>query len=156
SKCRHTPMKRLRVLILSVYPHGGWHHYSAALCNVLVKHPNIETIQYLMPFREQSKYGVGSEEDDILDPSVRVAYLAPKGQLNAPRKCLVFLRNLVRWLRLVWSGTYDVIHVQAGTNYSLLNLALLLWCKIAGLLVIRTVHEVYFPWREDKAGAIER
>ena len=148
-------MQWLRVLILSAHPRGGWHHYTAALCNALVRHPEVVATQYLMIYREQRLYGVGQEEDDILDPAVDLAYLAPAGLLSPPRKYLLFLRNLVRWLRQVWEGAYDVIHVQTGTPGSrVFNLALLLWFKMAGVVVVRTVHEVYVPWYADRAGAL--
>ena len=87
----------LRVLMFSPHGHGGWHHYSVALCNALTRHPAVEAVAYLIVFREQQLYGVGSEEHEILDPSVGITYLAPAGDLNPCRKYLIFLRNLLRW-----------------------------------------------------------
>jgi glycosyltransferase involved in cell wall biosynthesis len=147
--------RRIRLLMLTPHCHGGWHHYSAALCNALAKHPLVEAVDYLIVFREQQTRGVGSEEYEILDPAVRVAYLAPAGRLNRFQKYRLFVRNLLHWSWLLWCDRYDVIHIQTVSydNFRRFNLLLLLWFKIIGVSMVRTVHEIVVPFREHQPGA---
>lgn len=147
-------MRRLRVLMFSLQPRGGFHHYTTHLCNALVQHPRIESVRYLIAYREQEAFGVGSEEHEIVAPSVQLAYLAPEGRIDPIRKYLGFLRNLVHEMRRLHQGAYDVFHVQTGTHHHLLNLLLLAWCKIAQVPIVRTVHEVNLAERGKGASLL--
>jgi glycosyltransferase involved in cell wall biosynthesis len=136
-------MKKFRILMFSSEPYGGFHHYVAALCNALAKHSDVKAIHYLMPFRHQTLFGVGSEENEILDPAVQICYLAQKGLHSPHRKYWIFLKNLICCLRGIWQGSYDVIHIQTPTDSLIFDLILLVCCKIAGIPIVRTVHEVH-------------
>ncbi len=148
--------ERCTVQMLSLTPHGGFHHYTAALCNALARHPRVKAVHYLSIFREQRAFGVGREEHELVDPAVWMDYLAPGGRLTRLRKYGFFLRNLVRYMRRTWQGAYDVIHVQTGTYNQVFNLALLVWFKAAGVPVIRTIHEIHLAERGRGMGLFRR
>jgi glycosyltransferase involved in cell wall biosynthesis len=137
--------------MFSPHSHSGWHHYSVALCNALVKHPRVAHVHYLMALREQQSFA-GTEELDILDPDVDRSYLTPDERLNRMSRAFLFLANTASWWRALWRQSYDILHVQS-LSFDILrdfNLLLLSWLRLTGIPIVRTVHELVMPFREQQ------
>jgi len=147
---------RLRVLMYSPHSHSGWHHYSVALCNALVKHPRVTHVHYLMALREQRLFA--AEELDILDPAVHRSYLAPPEHLRRVRRAWLFLRNTAFWWRALWRRNYDVLHVQSVSFNILRDFSLLLlYCfRLTGIPIVRTIHELVMPFQEQQQTRLAR
>ena len=141
----------LRVLMFSPHSHSGWHHYSVALCNALVKHPRVARVHYLMLLREQRPFA-GAEELDILDPAVERSYVAPPEDLPRARRGMLFLKNAASWWWKLWRRDYDVLHVQSLSFDIVRDLTLLLLhgLRLSGIPIVRTLHELVMPFREPQ------
>ena len=136
-------------------PFGAYHHYSAQLCNALCERREIDEVFFVPIFAERHRSGISEEEAELLDPRVVVDLIVPGGKSRVWRY-FVFSINLFRHLKNVLRSMPCLIHIQTGTGLQLLDTTLLVFYRILGIPIVRTVHELTTAERIKEENSLDR
>jgi glycosyltransferase involved in cell wall biosynthesis len=134
-------------------PLGPYYHYCSQLANGLQRNAPAR-IEMVSLFAD-TKRGMAADEAAFLDPAIPCSVLDP-GKCGKPYRLLGLAFNLGRFLTRIARQGNTVVHLHAPSGIFLLDAGFLLALRLAGAVVIRTLHELTAVERFGAASGLQR